>query len=418
MGKCINLGEYNNYYKYMIFFLILKGLNDCIKGFGNKDLYEEMIFFGDDAKNFFFSHELINTIFGYFGIFLFYTIYKHFDYENDINSIELDYNLFQNKKMYNEYEIYWNAFLVSFFWVIQDLLSLNILFNFWTFKILFTYFIGKKMFNIQIYKHQIFAIYFISIVCSLLFLVELILSLLTDENNEFRKNPELIPIGILICILNFLIESFSNWKYKWIVNLKFTLSNKLFLYYGILGFIIYSFISIIATFFDCGDDFLDLCKLEKDKIKYFESVIIYFDDLSTKNSILMILYVITFVLKSFFYLLTIKHLTPFHVISMPTIYYFIRNIILGIYTFLKNKKLKKDLIIYILQGSSNFLAFLAFSIFLEFIELNFCLCNYNLRRNIVRRSTNFDNSSDDSMIYIEEVREKNKDLFQTELSPI
>ena len=122
-------------------------------------------------------------------------------------------------------------------------------------------------------------------------------------------------------------------------------------------------------------DFLDLCKLEKDKIKYFESVIIYFDDLSTKNSILMILYVITFVLKSFFYLLTIKHLTPFHVISMPTIYYFIRNIILGIYTFLKNKKLKKDLIIYILQGSSNFLAFLAFSIFLEFIELNFCLCN-------------------------------------------
>ena len=54
MGKCINFGEYNNYYKYMIFFLILKGLNDCIKGFGNKDLYEEMIFFGDDAKKFFF----------------------------------------------------------------------------------------------------------------------------------------------------------------------------------------------------------------------------------------------------------------------------------------------------------------------------------------------------------------------------
>ena len=131
----------------------------------------------------------------------------------------------------------------------------------------------------------------------------------------------------------------------------------------------------------------------------------------------MILYAITFVLKSFFYILTIKHLTPFHVISMPTIYYFIRNIILGIYTFSKNKKLKKDLIIYILEVSTNFLAFLAFSIFLEFIELNFCLCNYNLRRNIVRRSTNIDNSSDDSMIYIEEVREKNKDLFQTELSP-
>ena len=205
MVKCINLGEYNNHYKYMIFYLLLKGLNDCIKGFANKYIYEDMIFFGDDTKQFFYSHELINTTFAYFGIFLFYTIYKHFDYENDINSIELDYNLFQNKKMYNEYEIYWNAFLVSFFWVIQDLLSLNILFNFWTFKILFTYFIGKKMFNIQIYKHQIFAIYFISIVCSLLFLIQFILTLSKDEKNKFRKNPELIPIGILIGVLNLLM---------------------------------------------------------------------------------------------------------------------------------------------------------------------------------------------------------------------
>jgi hypothetical protein len=200
------------------------------------------------------------------------------------------------------------------------------------------------------------------------------------------------------------------------VNLKFTLSNKLFIYYGILGFIIYSFICIIATFFDCGDGFLDLCNLEKNKIKYFENITIYFEDLSIKNCILMILYAIAFVLKSFFYLLTIKHLTPFHVISMPTIYYFIRNIILGIYTFSKNKKLKKDLIIFILEVSTNFLAFLAFSIFLEFIELNFCLCNYNLRRNIVYRSTTFDYSGDDSMIYKEEEGEKNEGLFKNELS--
>ena len=85
---------------------------------------------------------------------------------------------------------------------------INILFNFWTFRIIFAYFIGKKIFNIQIYKHQKFSIYFISIVCSLLFLIELILLILTDENNKFRKNPELIPIGILIGIIFLLIESF------------------------------------------------------------------------------------------------------------------------------------------------------------------------------------------------------------------
>ena len=283
---------------------------------------------------------------------------------------------------------------------------------------LFTYFIGKIMFNIQIYKHQIFAIYFISIACSLLFLIQFILTLSKDEKNKFRKNPELIPIGILICILILIIESSTNWKYKWLIDLKFTLSNKLFLYFGILGFIIFSFICIIATFFDCGDDFLDLCKLEKNKINYFESFIIYFDDLSIKNFILMILYVITFVLKSFFYLLTIKYLTPFHIISMPAIYYFIRNFILGIYTFSKNKKLKNDLIIYILQGLSNFLAFLAFFIFLEFIELNFCLCNYNLRRNIAIRGGNetIDILDNDSMIDNEEKKNRKKEFLLKELS--
>ena len=416
MAKCINLGEYNKHYKYMILYIFFKGLSDCIKGFGNKDLYEDLIFFGDDAKKFFYSHEIINTIFGYFGIVLFYIIYRYFDDENDINFTELDYNLVQNKKIYNEYEIYWNAALVSFLWVIQDLLTLKILFNFWTFRIIFAYFIGKKIFNIPIYKHQIFAIYFISIVCSLLLLIELILLILTDENNKFRKNHELIPIGILIGIIYLLIESFSNWKYKWIINLKFTLSNKLFMYYGIIGFIIYSFICIIATLFDCGGGLFDLCNLEKDKIKYLENVTIYFDDLTKENCILMIIYAITFVLKSFFYLLTIKHLTPFHVISMPTIYYFIRNIILGIYTFSKNKKLKKDLIIYILEVSTNFLAFLAFSIFLEFIELNFCLCNYNLRRNIARRSLALDISVDDSMMDNEEEEKKKEDFLQNELS--
>ena len=122
MAKCINLGEYNKHYKYMLLYLFFKGLSDCIKGFGNTYLYEDLIFFGDDAKKFFYSHELINTIFGYFGIVLFYIIYKYFDDENDINFTELDYNLVQNKKIYNEYEIYWNAALVSFLWVIQDLL--------------------------------------------------------------------------------------------------------------------------------------------------------------------------------------------------------------------------------------------------------------------------------------------------------
>ena len=184
-----------------------------------------------------------------------------------------------------------------------------------------------------------------------------------------------------------LIESFSNWDAKWLMDSKFISPSKLFMCYGILGFIINSFICTIITFVDCGNNFLDLCKADKDGKHYLDNFIVYFGDVSNNKIILIILYSITFTLKSFFYLLTIKHLTPFHIISMPTIYYFFLHIALGIYTIVIEREIIKiNLLKFILEISTCFLAFLAFSIFLEFIELNFCLFNFNLRKNIERRS--------------------------------
>jgi len=309
-----------------------------------------------------------------------------------------------------------NVLLVVFCWIIQDLLIYIILkymiasIDFWTLKMLFTYLIGKKMFNIQIYKHQIFAIYFISIVCSLLFLILLII----DEKSIFRSNPYLIPIGILIGLFNLLIESLSNCKAKWLMDLRFISSNKLLMCYGILGFVIDSIICTITTFVDCGKNNFNLCKKNYNKKIYLENFFSYFNDLSIKNIILMIFYVITFLLKSLFYILTIKYLTPFHIISLPTIYYFLVHMVLGIYTIVKKKEIEN--VNYALELSSSFLAFLAFSIFLEFIELNFCLCNYNLRRYIVRRSiidSNINNEYEDTIISEEE---KIENTSQSELS--
>ena len=168
---------------------------------------------------------------------------------------------------------------------------------------------------------------------------------------------------------------------------KFISSNKLLMCYGILGFIINSFICTITTFVECGNNLLKLCKETQDGKLYLDSFVVYFDEFSKENIILIILYVIAFALKSFFYLLTIKYLTPFHIISMPTIYYFFLHIVLGIYTFaFKRDIISNNLLKFILEISTSFLAFLAFSIFLEFIELNFCLFNFNLRKNIEGRS--------------------------------
>ena len=220
-------------------------------------------------------------------------------------------------------------------------------------------------------------------------------------------------MGILIYFSNLLIDSFSDWKAKRVIDLKFISSSKLFLCYGILGIIIYTIVSIITTCFDYNkenDNNQDLFK--------FDNLVDYYYNLNTTNFFLMILYAITFALKSLFYLLTIEHLTPFHVISMPTFYLFFVHIVLGINTFINdNNDFKNRMIIILLEILACLFGLIAFSIFLEFIELNFCQCNYNLKRHIVQRSNKETNNNDnDDESIISEENKKEDDILGRELS--
>jgi len=431
MGKYISLGEYNKNYKYILLYLVFRALNDSIYGLEYKNLYKEINFFGEEAKGFFNDHEMGNTIFSYFVIVIFSLILIKYDsyiqkrnfinkiYGSSENSTQLIYNEPEDFLNYNKNRIYWNIFLVNFIWVIIDLLDaireidVN---DFWSFKMVFAYFIGKKMLNIQIYKHQIFAIYFISIACSFLLIISFILTKI-ESKDKYTKDFRYILFGILIYFFNLLIDSFSDWKAKRVMDLKFISSSKLFLCYGILGIIIYTIICIITTLIDYKKENNNNQDLFK-----FDNLKDYYYDLNTTNFILMILYALTFALKSFFYLLTIEHLTPFHVISMPTFYLFFIHIALGIYTIINEKdKIIANMVNIILEIMACLFGLIAFSIFLEFIELNFCECNFNLKRNIVQRSNkeinnnNNDNDNDDDSIISEEDK-KEDDILGKELS--
>ena len=429
MGKYISLGEYNKNYKYILLYLVFRALNDSIYGLEYKNLYKEINFFGEEAKGFFNDHEMGNTIFSYFVIVIFSLILIKYDsyiqkrnfinkiYGSSENSTQLIYNEPEDFLNYNKNRIYWNIFLVNFIWVIIDLLDaireidVN---DFWSFKMVFAYFIGKKMLNIQIYKHQIFAIYFISIACSFLLIISFILTKI-ESKDKYTKDFRYILFGILIYFFNLLIDSFSDWKAKRVMDLKFISSSKLFLCYGILGIIIYTIICTITTLIDYKKENNNNQDLFK-----FDNLKDYYYDLNTTNFILMILYAITFALKSLFYLLTIEHLTPFHVISMPTFYLFFIHIVLGIYTIINEKdKIITNMENIILEIMACLFGLIAFSIFLEFIELNFCECNFNLKRYIVQRSNkeinNNDNDNDDESIISEEDK-KGDDVLERELS--
>ena len=210
----------------------------------------------------------------------------------------------------------------------------------------------------------------------------------------YKDNYHYIPIGIIISIVSLIIRIYSTWKAKELMDIKFISIGRLQRNYGLFGTLFSTIASIITTFVRCSNS--DFCENEKDGHLYFESFKTYFKDLSNLchswqsgiiNILIILIYIFTYFLRGFFYMLTIKYLTPFHIFALPAIYYLILQMILIIYNSAINElnlnsyKIVKLVILFFVH----ILSFLSILVFLEFIELHFCKLDYNLRRNIIRR---------------------------------
>ena len=398
----IQLGSYNKYYKYIIFQVICNLLYNFTYGLNHGSIYTPISFF--KKQNNFHSHQTINNIFYYFGTFLFSLILYKFDpntkkinksNEND-NSSTIKLIRFKNKNIKKEYYI---IILVSFLWVIHEQLIISYYSNFyfdyldyWTLEILITYYISKKMFNIVIYKHQQFAIFFNSVLCSLFLLLPLILSLISKKENILKSQPVLIPIGIIFFLIIIFIRSYTNCKIKWISDLKDINVYKILIFYGIIGSVICFIVSLITTFVECNNAKYIICPVINGNKKYFENYIIYYEDFSSSIIIYIVLtfFIIIFgFLKTLFYIIIVKYLTPIHAIVLPSIYFFLVVIILGIYsliTKIDNDDMNEiEFISNFCDTIAFFLAIMGILIYSELIELNFCQLNYNLRSNIIKR---------------------------------
>lgn len=398
----IQFGIYNKYFKYIIFQVICNLLYSLTFGLSYGTVYTPIYLFEKQKK--FSSHHLINDIFYYFGIFFLSLIAYKFDpitkienksKERDDNStIKLIRK--KNKHIKNDYYI---IILVSFLWVIHEQLIINYDYfyfdylDYWTLEMLITYFISKKMFNIEIYKHQKFAIFFNSVLCSLFLLLSFIMSLINKKESILKGQPVLIPIGITFFLIIIFIRSYTNCKIKWISDLKDISISKILMFYGIFGAIICSLVSLITTYVECNYDKYIKCPVKDDKNKvYFENYFVYHKHFSSSKIIFLSLTFFSMIfgfLKSLFYIIIIKYLTPIHAIALPTIYHFLLIIILGIYSLIKQMEYNDlneiEVLSNICDTIAFFLAILGIFIYSELIELNFCKLNYNLRYNIIKR---------------------------------
>ena len=271
-------------------------------------------------------------------------------------------------------------------------------------------YINAKMFNLKIYKHQIFAIIFNSFICLLFRLPSFILSFsLEDEKGEkdpkslYKINGWYIVLGLIIYIIIITFRAYTYIKIKWFMDLKFISSAKLVIYISFIGILISSISCIIQTNIKCSPK-INFCEISytNSSSKYLDNFGVYYENISNLENNNEIIYEICVILfgmickffSLYYEILIIQYLTPVHTIFYSSLYYSIIKIISIFYNKIitnhffngMQKNDEKRFYIFLLELSGNIIAIFGFLIYLEIIELRFCKLNYNLRKSIVKRS--------------------------------
>ena len=306
---------------------------------------------------------------------------------------------------------------------VNEIISALFNFDYFMFILLIISFINAKMFNIKIYKHHKFAIYLNFIVAFIFQLISFILSIKFEENNNsnrkiYIKYKWLIPIGFIIYILYVIILSYVFAKMKWFMDRNWISLSKLFMLSALFQFLIKSIICIISTFIKCNENIINyFCDITNGEYYYKENFFIFYKKISliyevNKADLIFVICSIIWeifiqFIKQFMFFSILKNLYPeYYFFSIPIVIIFYQiysifssKILKGYFFAKKEQDYKLPLIIFIINIAQNFLAIIGFLIYLEIIELNFCGFNFNLRKNIMKRS---DEDAEDFNIGIEQ----------------
>ena len=434
-NNCIKLGKWYSSYKYLFLAIIFALLKDVAFGSTNyaSFLYLKLLDAGN-ISNCFLIRKSFCYLFSTIIAFIFYKIHNNNSGENDpsllssqnleINEsirrptselelihIEQEIRIYPNKKL----------LLIIFLWVFEEEFisyfnNIMLHLDFWMMELIIVHFFMKKMLKNEVYSHQKLMLWF-CIVPFILKLTTIILSFCDEgnfpNNNEYKYPngieklkiiyvaiPWLWTLGLIIYSILIFLRSYINTKIKWLIDLKYISSIKIFILFNIIGFIFCTLISILVSFLPCdkfdeGDDFYTFkdyfCTVHYENQKYLDNFIIYFKGLYSNSDnyleiISLILGVIFFCFYKFFCLKVIEFLSPVYLIFSFPIYYVFNKIYLLFLNYFKSGewilKMRFSWPKLILDFSSDFFAIIGYLIYLEIIELHFCKFDYNIRRNI------------------------------------
>ena len=449
MAICISCGGFNKYFIYIFLSISFQILNYSLYGYNYNDAFEEVKIINTPTQDYFSWHNLIHQIFGYFGTTIMSIIFYKYELNaskkegvdpvanplNHNNKKNIEIQLIHNDAEDNidinsDKSSFIICLLIIFLWIIiEQLIDLYYLalkdLDFWMFELLLVTLFSIKMFKIEIFSHQKCAMWF-SLVPCLFKITNIILSCIEDKEIIDKNLPILyvikrlyIPIGIVIYMILIMGRAYVNTKIKWFMDLKYISPSKLLIYYGIMGTIICTLVSIISTYIKCEDfnnneiNLYDyICKIpyngsdinETPNARYFESFTIYFDTLlgrvNTKYEnkeiiyeiVIIVLGMISFFFHKYFSIKVIQQLTPVYLILSNPILYVFQKIILIVNNYFRQKTFfLKDTNQYIISKfifdwAGDLFTIIGVLIYLEIFELKFCNYDYNIKVNITRRS--------------------------------
>ena len=163
--------------------------------------------------------------------------------------------------------------------------------------------------------------------------------------------------------------------------------------YGIAGTIICFITGIVTSNVTCPYIFFDqVCSFKDNNKYYYDNWYVYYG--SGKNMavrlIIIVFGLISYFVNKYYLTLTIKNYTPIHVIFSFPIQFFIEKTFLLIYSAIFHRNAlftnRTDIKKFLLDESGDIGSIIGFLIYLEIIELNFCGLNFNLKKNIIKRS--------------------------------
>ena len=291
--------------------------------------------------------------------------------------------------------------LILILWIIEEdlvLIYVDIFqdLDFWFFELIIISLIFSKYFSFEIYLHQKLAMAFSIGVCSILKIVNIIITFSGQKDKIYSQYPSTI-VFIVLYFLIITARSYVNTQIKVFMDLKFISHRTLLMYYGITGAIICLIVGVSISFSSCSNNIIIrtyVCKVKYESKIYYDNIYAYFE--SYKNYLVRLIIIVlgmaSFFFNKFFTTLIIKSYSPIHVTFSFPIQFFIEKIFMLIFTalfyelelFKTEKQIKK----FLLDVFGDIASILGFLIFLEIIELNFCKLNYNLKKNIISRGEN------------------------------